>query len=126
MIGGLPPILLYAPYLIVVGGHVLLHRLSSVPLWLASWLPAVDKSRSSRSVKVRRVWEVYDERLQFMSRRDALLLDASLAAVMISQAWAVWSGAVESALVDAYQFSGGPLPSRGLVLGRGRASFRVV
>ena len=30
-IGGLPPILLFAPYLIVVGGLVLLHRLSSVP-----------------------------------------------------------------------------------------------
>ena len=28
--------------------------------------------------------------------------------------------------VDAYRFSGGPLPSRGVVLGRGRASFRVV
>ena len=26
----------------------------------------------------------------------------------------LWSGAVETALVDAYQFSGGPLPSRGL------------
>ena len=61
-----------------------------------------------------------------MSRRDALLLDASLAAGDVSQAWAVWSGAVESAIVDAYQFSGGPLPSRGSVLGRGRASFRVV
>ena len=38
----------------------------------------------------------------------------------------VWSGAVESALSDAYRFSGGPLPGRGLVLGRGSASFRVV
>ena len=96
------------------------------PLWPASWLPAVDKSRSSKSVEVQRVWEVYDERLQFMSRQDALLLDASLASGDVSQAWAVWSGAVESALADAYRFSGGPLPSRGLVLGRGRASFRVV
>ena len=33
---------------------------------------------------------------------------------------------VESVLADAYRFSGRPLPSRGLVLGRGRASFRVV
>ena len=31
-----------------------------------------------------------------------------------------------SALVDAFRFSGGPLPSRGLVLGRGSAVFRVV
>ena len=89
-------------------------------------MPAVDKSRSSKSVEVQRVWEVYDERLQFMSCRDALLLDAALAAGDVSQAWAVWSSAAESALVDAYCFSGGPLPSRGLVLGRGRASFRVV
>ena len=96
------------------------------PLWPASWLPAVDKSRGSKSVLVQRVWEVYDERLQFMSCQDALLLDASLAVGDVSQAWAVWSGAVEAALVDAYRFSGGPLPSRGLVLGRGSASFRVV
>ena len=96
------------------------------PLWPASCSPAIDKSRSSKSVEVRRVWEVYDERLQFMSCRDALLLDASLAADDVSQACAVWSGAVESALVDAYRFSGGPLPGRGLVLGRGRASFRIV
>ena len=48
------------------------------PLWPASWLPAVDKSRGSKSIEVRRVWEVYDDRLQFMSRQDALLLDESL------------------------------------------------
>ena len=48
------------------------------PLWPASWLPAVDKCRGSKSAEVQRVWEVYDERLQFMSRRDASLLDESL------------------------------------------------
>ena len=75
MIGGLSPILLFAPYLIVVGGLVLLHKLSSVPpFWPASWLPAVDKSRGSKSVGVRRVWDIYDERLQFMSRRDAFIV----------------------------------------------------
>ena len=35
------------------------------PLWPAYWLPAVDKGRVSKSVEVQRVWEVYDERLQF-------------------------------------------------------------
>ena len=34
------------------------------PLWPASWLPAVDKGRGSKSVEVQRVWEVYDERIQ--------------------------------------------------------------
>ena len=33
------------------------------PLWPASWLPAVDKSRGSKSVEVLRVWEIYDDRL---------------------------------------------------------------
>ena len=96
------------------------------PLWPASWLPAVDEGRGSKSVEVQRVWEIYDERLQFMSRQDALQLHESLDAGDVSRAWLVWSGAVEAALVDAYRFSGGPLCSRGLVLGRESASFRVV
>ena len=72
----------------------------------------------SKSVEVQRVWEVYDERLQYMSRQDALRLDDSLGAGDVSRAWLVWSGAAETALVDAYQFSGGPVPGRGLALGR--------
>ena len=59
------------------------------PLWPASWLPAVDKSRGSKSVEVQRVWEINDDRLQFMSTQDALLLDESLDADDISQAWLV-------------------------------------
>ena len=93
---------------------------------LASWLPAVDKSRGSKSAEIQRVWEVYDERLQFMSRRDASLLDESLGLDDVSMAWTVWSGAAEAALADAFRFSGGPLPTRGLVLGRGSAVLRVV
>ena len=69
--------------------------------------------------------ENYD-RLQFMSRQDALLLNESLNAGDISQAWLVWSPAAETALADAFQFSGGPAPNRGLVLGRGEARFRLV
>ena len=81
---------------------------------------------SSKSVEVQRVWEVYDERLHFVSRQDALLLNEALGAGDVSMAWVVWSRAAESALLDAYRFSGGPFPSRGLVLGRGSAMFRVV
>ena len=76
------------------------------PLWPSSWLPAVDKSKGSKSVEVQRVWEVYDDRLQFMSRHDALQLDEVLGGDDVSRAWLVWSGAAETALVDAYQFSG--------------------
>ena len=96
------------------------------PLWPASWLPVVDKTRGSKSAEVQRVWEIYDERLQFMSRHDASLLDESLGRDDVSMAWSVWSRAAEAALADAFQFSGGPLPSRGLVLGRGAALFRRV
>ena len=96
------------------------------PLWPASWLPAVDKSRGSKSVEVRRVWKIYDDRLQFMSQQDSLLLSESLDVGDVSQAWLVWSRAAETALADAYCFSGGPAPCQGLVLGRGMALFRRV
>ena len=69
---------------------------------------------------------MYDDRLQFMSGQDALLLDESLDAGDVSRAWLVWSGAAETVLADACWFSGGPAPNRGLVLGRGKASFRLV
>ena len=92
----------------------------------ASWLPALDKSRGSKSVEVQRVWEVYDDRLRFLSQSADVRLTRSLWDGDVSSAWAVWSSAAESALADAYCFSGGPIPSRGLVLGRGTARLRVV
>ena len=75
-------------------------------------LPIVDKTRGSRSAEVQRVWEVYDDRLRFISRWDASLTDESLGRDDVSLAWSVWSRAAESALADAFQFSGGPLPLR--------------
>ena len=96
------------------------------PLWPAFWLPAIDKSRGSKSVEVRWVWDVYDDRLQFMDQRDAFLLDEFLGAGDVSRAWSVWSHAAESALVDAYSLAGGPRPCHGFALGRGVARFRQV
>ena len=61
-----------------------------------------------------------------LSLQDVLQLDESLDAGDVSQAWSVWSRAAESALADAFRFSGGPLPSRGLILGRGAAVLRLV
>ena len=43
---------------------------SRTPLRPAFWLPAVEKGRGSKSVEVQRVWEVYDERFQFMSDKS--------------------------------------------------------
>ena len=42
------------------------------------------------------------------------------------RAWSVWSSAAEAAFADAYQFVGGPVPDRGLVLGRGAFLVRTV
>ena len=53
-------------------------------------------------------------------------LDESLIADDVSRAWLVWSGAAEVALADAFRFSGGHVPARGLVLGCGSALFHVV
>ena len=89
-------------------------------------MPAVDKSPGSKSVEVQRVWEIYDDHLQFMSWQDALLLSESLDVGDVSQAWLVWSRAAETALADANCFSGGFAPCQGLVLGRGTARFRRV
>ena len=89
------------------------------PLWPASWLLVLDKSRGSKAVEVQRVWDVHDDRLQFMSWDDALNLDDSLARRDVSLAWLIWSSAIEAALADAYRFTGGPVPDSGLVLGRG-------
>ena len=61
-----------------------------------------------------------------MSQRDAFLLNDTLDAGDVSEAWLVWSRAAETALADAYCFSGGPAPCQGLVLGRGIARFRHV
>ena len=137
--GGLLLILLLGLSLTAVGGPLaslflsivgampgLLSLFVALPFGLLLGCHPVDKSRGSKSVEVQRVWEIYDERLQLMSRHDAVQLGESLGADDVSRAWLVWSGAAEAAFADAFRFGGGPLPSRGLVLGRGSASFQVV
>ena len=42
------------------------------PPWPASWVSSVDKSRGSKSAEVRRIWDVYDERLRWVDADDAL------------------------------------------------------
>ena len=68
-------------------------------------------------------FNVEPTKIPCMSQQDAFLLNESLDAGDVSQAWLVWSRAAETALADAYCFSGGPAPCQGLVLGRGFARF---
>ena len=87
------------------------------PFWPASWLPAVDLGPGSKSVEVLRVWEVYDERLQFMSLKNAQCLSESLNADDVSSAWLFWSRAAEAPLDDACRFCGGLSQAGALFLG---------
>ena len=87
------------------------------PVWPASWIRAVDRSRTSRSAEVRRVWEVYDERLGVICARDVHSLDLALYSWDVSRAWLAWSSAAEGALVEAYCLAGGPIPDLGFPLG---------
>ena len=92
----------------------------------APWLPALDRSRGSKSVEVQRVWGIYDDRLQFTTGDDALGLNEALEGGDVWRAWSVWSSAAGAAFVDAYQFAGGPVLDWGLVLGRGSIVARTV
>ena len=74
------------------------------------------------------MWEVYDDRPQYMAQADASRLDGALQRSDVSAAWVLWSGAAEDALADATGFAGSPkVPS--VVCGpkvRGVARFTIV
>ena len=76
----------------------------------------------SKSVEVQRVWEVFDDRLQYMAMADASRLDDALQRRDVSAVWMLWSGAAGAAL--AGDFCWGAVPGRGL--GRGVARFRTM
>ena len=117
LIGGLLLILRFGLFLIAAGVLVVLLSVCSALLfgWSLGYLLLIRVGVPSRL------------RSGIFGRfQDDFQLDEFLNAGDVSRAWLVLSGAAEAALVDAYQFSGGPLPCRGLVLGRGSASFRVV
>ena len=59
-------------------------------LWPAAWVSCLDKSKGSKSVEVRRIWEVYDESLSFI---PPFLrgIRSSLLAGDVSYAWRIWS-----------------------------------
>ena len=77
------------------------------PLWPASWVLSVDRSRNSKSAEVRRIWDVYDERLGWVDADDAFTVDSAVASGDVSGVWLAWSNAAEEALVDAFCLAGG-------------------
>ena len=87
------------------------------PLWSASWVSAVDKSRNSKSAEGRGIWEIYDNCLQFVLVSHALAVRDALDGADVHLTWRVWSTAAEAALASAFGMAGGPA-LQGLVLGR--------
>ena len=96
------------------------------PLWPASWVSVVDKSRNSRSAEVRAIWDIYDNVLQFIPGDAAGEIDSALIDRDVELAWDTWSTAAECALAVAFREAGGPVPLGGLDGGRGRARFWTV
>ena len=95
-------------------------------LWPAAWVAYTHKSRSSKSVEVRRIWGVYNESLSLVHPAFWEGIRSSLLAGDVSSAWSVWSFSAEVSLVRAFVGSGGPTPEYGFRLGRGAAQFRSV
>ena len=129
--GWIVPHLAFGTHLNALGGLVgLLNRFSVHHFCLLPGCLLWIKRRGSKSAELQRAWEIYDDRLQLLARLDALSLDESLGAGDVSRAWLVWSSAwssaAETALADAFRFAGGPVPEKGLIMGRGTAPMRVV
>ena len=79
------------------------------PVWLACWVPVIDRSRGSKSAEVGRTRDIYDDRLQVIVVQDSV--DDVTAARL------VWSRAADAALVGAYNAAGGTSPLAGLADG---------
>ena len=96
------------------------------PLWPASWLPAFDMSRGLSPSRFRGFGRFMITGCSSWPGWMLVSLDESLGVGDVSRVWLVWSSATETALADVYRFAGGPVPDRGLIVGRGTARMRVV
>ena len=123
---GFSHILRSEPRLILIGGPRLFHSLPMHPLWPACWLVCVDKSRSSPSAEIKRIWEFYDDRLQFMNSVDKDAIHDALAMGDVFACWLGWSTAAEIALADAFVVTGGVVPDNGLKVGSGKLKMKSV
>ena len=95
-------------------------------IWPAALVSAKDKTRSSKSAEVRRIWEVYDECLQVVHPGFWEEIRTALLAGDVSLAWNAWFFSKEVSLFRSFIAAGGPMPTSGLRLGRGSAKFRMV
>ena len=79
-----------------------LQPVSTSPLWPASWVAAVDKTRTSKSAVVRDIWEMYDKALEFIPVNHVLAINTALSNRSTVVAWAAWSASAAEALANAF------------------------
>ena len=82
----------------------------------AAWVACLDKSRSSKSAEIRRIWEVYDESLLLVHPAFWEGVYSALVAGDVSSAWSIWSFSAEVSLVRAFVNAGAPFPEDGFRL----------
>ena len=87
------------------------------PVWPACWLPCIDESRESKS-KSEDAWEIYEDRLRFMSAREVKVLEDATRCRHFCTAREAWSSAAEGTLVDDHCNADGPISLK-ILLGRG-------
>ena len=95
------------------------------PLQSASWVSAVDKSRSSKSLEVRDTWESMTVACSLFLFVDALAIGDAVVSRDANLTWEIWSAAAGRVLAFAFGVAGGPVTSHCLFLVGGTAEFRV-
>ena len=85
----------------------------------------MDKSRSSKSAEVRRVWEVDDESLLLVHPAFWEGVRSALLAGDVSSAWSIWSFSAELSLVRAFIDAGAPVPQAGFSAGASCCSVKA-
>ena len=92
----------FLPLLWLAGGLKVIQLVRVSPLWPASRVSAVDKSRSSKSVEVGDIWEIYCRCLQLVPIADALAMGNAVVS-RDHLAWEIWSAVAERALASAFR-----------------------
>ena len=93
------------------------------PLWPACWLDCPDRSRSSQTLVVRDIWDVYIREVRFVPLEVRTNLFRLCNFSDVDSSWLLWSREAEASLSRAYLAAGGPpLSNPGSYVGRGSLS----
>ena len=81
------------------------------PCGLLAWLDCPDRSRSSQTLVVRDIWDVYNREVGFVPLEVRTNLFRLCNSSDVDSSWLLWSREAEASLSRAYLAAGGPLLS---------------